>query len=118
MNRELPASPEKQRIDLSADYSASLQGEADPWFITFGAIKKKYLGQDIQYVVELDWDDIPEGKRGNVANSLKALKESAHALCTIRIRKEQKEALSQDLNSELSDCFNAFASGVKLEEID
>ena len=70
----------------------------------------------------MKWDEIPVGRKGVIANVLKGFLNTegirGRAECAIEIKRNAKETLKKSYDSEFSSCYNAFASGVKLEVVD
>ncbi|MFA6513676.1 MAG: hypothetical protein WCT50_00090 [Patescibacteria group bacterium] len=120
---DTPVKPEIEKIDLSAQYLECLTGQSKrPWSDILDEMEEKYEGKNTSFVMRLRWEEIPEGKKIAAANGLKALLDNANigrkAECIIVINKTEKESLKKSYNSEFMNCYNAFASGVKLEEVD
>lgn len=122
--KDEPVKPELEKVDLSARLLECLTNpdKNRPWFIILDEIKKENRGKNIFYNIKLKWADIPEGKKSIAANVLKAFLENDSfrdkAECIISIPKEENETLRKSYNSEFMSCYNAFASGVKLEVIE
>jgi hypothetical protein len=106
---------EQNKVDLSQDFLEHFNNESEPWFIHLSDLKRKYRGQNVVFSIKANWSDF-KNKQYEMATSLKAfLQSNKEAECTIVIDETEKECLEHDQNETFLACYNAFASGVKLE---
>lgn len=115
--------PEIEKVDLSAQLLECLNGQSKrPWSDILDEMEEKYEGKNISFVIKLKWEEIPGDKKRIAANVLKGLLQKDAMMgrteCIITIGKEEKETLRKGYDPEYMACQNAFASGVKLEEVD